>query len=801
MNALHRIISANETLKKIDKPVRVIGIDLGTTNSTVAEITYDPANTIQGAEVRCLAVEQPTDGRGWWNPLVPSILALHDGREIVGEGARRLRTRGRKEGLIDKSNLFAACKNDMGLRRTYHMAPTGYRSAAEISGRIIDFLVQAAMKDKPLAPVRATVTVPASFQAAQRDDTLLAAKLAKLTLQGGDLLDEPVAAFIGYLAEHPDVELVPPGKTKNLLVFDFGGGTCDVAVFRLSCPPESGCLSVATLAVSRYHRLGGGDIDQAIFYDVLLPQIQEQNNLERHDLDFRDKKEILEPVFVGVAEELKMGICTRLASGQDDDDEAMDFTQTCADEFSCKLFMGNEIKLTNPRLTAMEFAEILKPFLDPDIFILKETEYRQSLSIFAPIRDAIERCGLEENDIDLCLLAGGSCLIPQVVEAMDNYFPNAEMLTFSNADAIQTAIARGAALNAFSLAVSGRPIIQPVCQETIALNTSSGPIDLVPRGAVLAGGYKGSAILAIPADSPYEPVTVRVELIAKDELGSRVLMSDTWDIPEPVKAGERIRLDYRYDENQVLSIRLHHEERGDVDAWERKTEHPLTHMVNPQEVKLRIEETEERLRVGAVQPEQRRGVIVGLADDCATLRHYEKAISRLRDFMRQKNEPDAGLINLIALYYGYMGDDGREERLYGEAITADPSWSTPWFNLALLLRKQKRLEEAKSAIGKAINLTPNTAPYSVLNAQIVQDMGKDFAKNEFLEIARKNFHALDQLSDWELHWYQKAADMLKDQEAIKAARQEKNHRNLGLLDVHACMEGALPDFVQQACSG
>lgn len=86
MNALDRIISANETLKKIDKPVRVIGIDLGTTNSTVAEITYDPANNIQGRGPRFVAwrwSSQPMGGDGgilWCHPF---WLFMMDGRSLA----------------------------------------------------------------------------------------------------------------------------------------------------------------------------------------------------------------------------------------------------------------------------------------------------------------------------------------------------------------------------------------------------------------------------------------------------------------------------------------------------------------------------------------------------------------------------------------------------------------------------------------------------------------------------------------------------------------------------------------------
>jgi molecular chaperone DnaK len=796
MRVLDLIFSEGTPNRKLKKPVRVLGIDLGTTNSTVAEIVYDPASNTD-ISIRCLAVEQPTGNRSHWNPLVPSVVAIHDGQEFVGEGARLLRSRSREAGMIEESNIFASVKNHMGLRRTYNMAPAGYRSAAEISGRILSFLKDAAMKDKALEPARTTVTVPASFQTAQREDTFKAASLAQITVRGGDLLDEPVAAFISYLAEHPDQRLVEIGETKHLLVFDFGGGTCDVAIFRMSTD-LAGNLMVASLSVSRYNRLGGGDIDQAILYDVLLPQLLEQNGLDRHSLDFEAKKTIVEPAFISVAEQLKIGLCEKVVQALENEEVITDQEETCHKKFTCQLPEGGSLTLVNPSMSLEAFDKVLSPFLDTDMLFNRETEYFQTLSIFVPIQDALDRSGMKEEQIDLCLLAGGSCLIPQVRHALEEAFEKAEILSFKTADAMQTAVAKGAALNALSLAIQERPVIQPVCQETIDLITSGGPCVLVKKGETLPwppeGGYKEITNLMLPESSPHDPVTVRVEVVAREEMGNRMLMCGLWDIPAPVKAGERIRLEYRYDENQVLDVRAFHADRDDIKPLKERIEHPLTHISNPQVIKLRIEETEERLRTGITQPQERRNVVMELAKDCAEIRQYEKAISRLSELLRQRNEPDAYVINRMALYCGYMGDVAREERLYAEASVADPTWSGPWFNLALLMRKQKRLEEAKHAIDMAIGLEED-APSYVLMSQIVRDMGKDFAVKEFLDIAWRRFPKPVELDDWELGWYITASDMLDDKDAAVAAKEERSRRKVRIVPAGNESQGLLPVMV------
>ena len=183
------------------QPVRALGIDLGTTNSTVAETIWRP--TDQAIQVRCLEVDQETLFGTYTHLLVPSAVAIHDGNIIVGEGAKRLLARAAELGLERDRTLFLECKNDIGVQRTYHKAPDGFRSAAEISGRVLAFLKEAASAQDATPVKRTVVTVPASFQAAQRLDTVKAASLAEIVISGGDLLDEPVAAFLDYLMSHP----------------------------------------------------------------------------------------------------------------------------------------------------------------------------------------------------------------------------------------------------------------------------------------------------------------------------------------------------------------------------------------------------------------------------------------------------------------------------------------------------------------------------------------------------------------------------------------------------------------------
>src|SRR5690242_7595754 len=90
-------------------PIRVLGIDLGTTNSTLAEIVYQPGKG-NIPQVRCLEIEQETDGGQYHHVLVPSVVAHLGNRHLVGEGPKRLRAHASTNNLEQNRNLFWECK-------------------------------------------------------------------------------------------------------------------------------------------------------------------------------------------------------------------------------------------------------------------------------------------------------------------------------------------------------------------------------------------------------------------------------------------------------------------------------------------------------------------------------------------------------------------------------------------------------------------------------------------------------------------------------------------------------------------
>ena len=780
MDFLSLVKPDRDTLESKGRRIRALGIDLGTTNSTVAEVGWDAANP-GPLRARCIEVDQPNGEGTYTHVLFPSVVAIHGGKTVVGEGAKRLRTRTPELELEPFKNLFFECKNDMGLKKTYHRAPEGFRSAPEIGALVMAALQRAALGEEPTAPDRVVVTVPASFQVAQRRDTIEAARMAGICIAPGDLLDEPVAAFIDYLASHPDEKLAGGKGPATLAVFDFGGGTCDVAIFRVG-PAADGRLNVAPLAVSRYHRLGGGDIDAAIVHEVLIPELIAQNSLRKGDLGFEDKKRKLEPALLSLAESLKIAVCTeiaRLEAFGKYDAAARAKLAASQPDVQCRLpGWDRPLALRRPTLSAARFDELLAPFLDTDLLYARDTEYRLTCSIFAPLQDALERAGLEAGGVDCLLMVGGSSLIPQVRHALGRFFKGARVLTWDDADSIQTAVARGAALHSLSLALYGRGLVQPVSHEAIALRTESSLLPLVPKGVELpwpdASGPARKEGLVLPIASVTEPVELRVELVGGAEAESRLLFRGSCSVPPPVAAGEPLFLEYRFDENQTLDLTV-----GLVNSprvrFSFTLENPLTNVVNPQATRVKLDEIEEAIRTKAVPAEDVPAKLVEAAELMSELGHRERAFAQLKKVLKGLNRPDANIINKMALLAGEMGDAEREERLYREAADAAPGWGGSWFNLALSQKRRDKLTDALESVGKALQ-REQLPPYLVLRAMIEGSLGRSAERDASLSKALAGFAPVSQLGDWQLGWLMTAAGLAGDATRERAAKDEQQRR-------------------------
>jgi molecular chaperone DnaK (HSP70) len=301
--------------------MRYFGIDLGTSTCSVS---YAVNSARPNYVPQPAVVEFRVDSQfGTKSAAVPSVLARK------GEGAAAETVYGfeaekavREKQIAEPSfsTIFRSVKSHLGTARSYVRAEPSLNTPVKVWGALIRRLCEMTVEEKgsDFDPRNhpTVLTVPASFGRAQREDTLSAAKLAgfEVNIPGRvHLIDEPVAALID-LINHPDIDLsLDPASWNKVLVFDFGGGTCDLVALKVrydATKPDG--LEVLPQSISPYQQIGGDTIDLAITEKVVWPQICKQLTLSREELAATERKQIEDTLRYQVCRHLKILVNQKL---------------------------------------------------------------------------------------------------------------------------------------------------------------------------------------------------------------------------------------------------------------------------------------------------------------------------------------------------------------------------------------------------------------------------------------------------------------------------------------------------------
>lgn len=750
-----------------------VGIDFGTSTTVVSIATKESGEEkIKTLPIKLTQILE--DGTIYQSEKLPSVIAWYNGRLLVGEGASNL-----KYTLTKGKNIWFSFKMEIGedLGAKYYNSEAGDMEGIKIRNpkdcvrvffMYLNMLIKKYCQDNGLSDnIMYAVSIPASFEANQRKELMEALESNGMNISKQSLIDEPNAAFISYVHDSEESEkplLISPHYNSNVLVFDFGGGTCDISILEIG--KSTNGLYSKNIAISKFTKLGGDDVDRYITFKYILPRFFEANNVSDDDFITKERQYIATQLYK-VSERLKILLCKKI-SNQMYQLEIPDYIKSNSDKASITIPVSVETKkglLTQSEffLSIKELVEVMSVFMKPSLMpssIKGQEEYN---NIFMPIESAIKKANVCKSEIDYVLLIGGSAQNPFIQEALKKYFDDSEILVPQD---LQTHVSKGAAIHSLLMNGINKCIIQPITSEPIFVITKDTTNKvLIPAGTTI----------------PCDTVVIDDLIPTKDH-------QEAIELPICVGNENKMLFNLKITRDggflTTAQVTLALEITADKLLLAKAHCMGVSCMVEPQNPFANKElSTEERIvlraeREANIETERNGGIPT---KNCliSLRKAYEDAGNDFKaaETLEQQNEiyPNPEEYNLIGVYYHNSGNRDKAIDFFERALDHNPNdyWSN--FNLGNTLF-YRDLKRARQYLNKAYELNPFEPCINILLGRLDKREGKESEAKEKFQIAYDRYEQkwkANSFNNSDYGWFASVAEELGKKDKAYEIRSAK----------------------------
>lgn len=521
-----------------------LGIDLGTTESTVSVIEIETRRDKPMEKLRTLDIYQYNKQHELDKNLkgLQSSIYIDRKNQVVytGEYAKELYSSGNmplhtirsiktriggesmieipldSNGLIEKITSMFKSSN----AKSYNMT--------ELSATLLKTIKNSVDKQCSGGLENVTITIPAGFDSDERNATIEAGKMAGF--KEVHLLDEPTAVLLNLLNSEDSLTEVSDdffNKQRNIVVYDIGGGTLDISV--ASVEDNYGDFDVKIIGRSKRMEFGGDDIDKYIAsyfleeFEKINPSIDERTLEEQAKIVSR---------IVSHAQKHKVSFSKKIEKVLDNDRRRARVKE------SVNFEIIDNLKISDLTITDELLKDILSPIISENGILIN------------PLDKVLTSCKLKTSDIDLVVLTGGSAKFYLVSEVINKYFQGIDIIDFTE----YNAVSKGASIHSFNQNKEDlkKIQIQDIMSDSIYIKRKKGFYELIAHDQEPNSNGRYPFV--------FEDVLDRLELFlyygskSEEKWRYKEISGVFYQLERIYKTGETLILDWEFDENKILKL-------------------------------------------------------------------------------------------------------------------------------------------------------------------------------------------------------------------------------------------------------